>query len=170
VTTIRQVEDDDVDAVLAYIARCVKRSHYAEILTDTSTHDEALMFQALTRGVALAAWKKGTDVVGVIVVPIHAYMGSSIAEEVAWFADDPRDLLRLFALAEREAVQKGANVLKMSAPAGTDLGQFYARHGYRTLETAFVKVVAHGMGERRNRTRRARSSGGFGLRQEEERD
>lgn len=168
-TTIRQVTEDDFDAVLAYIQRWVSTSVYARVLPDPSTHDEFLLWSAWTNGVALAAFDEQGAVVGTLVAWMHDYMGSVIAEEVAWFAEDRRDLLRLFALAEREAVQKGADVLKMSAPASTDLGAFYARHGYSPLETVFVKVVEHGLGERRHRSGRARSGGAVGLREEKER-
>ncbi len=168
-TTIRQVVEDDVDNVLAYISRWVAQSVYAAILPDPSQHDGPLLFAALARGVALVAVDSAGVVVGVVVAPIHDYMGSTICEEVAMFADDPRDLLRLFALLEREAMQKRANVLKVSAPASTDLGAFYARRGYGPLESVFVKVLDHGMGERRNRSGGARRSRPRRLREEEER-
>lgn len=168
-TRIRAVEDADVPAVLSYISAQVRRSVYRAVLPDPSTHDEELMIAARRHGVALLADDPDGVVVGTIIMPIYDYMGSAIAEEVAWFADDARDLLRLFALAEREAMQKGATVLKMSAPASTDLGAFYARRGYQPLESVFVKVLQHGMGGNRDGGSRPRRRRPHGLREEEER-
>lgn len=168
-TTIRQVVEDDVDAVLAYISRWVASSVYAKVLPDPSQHDGPLLFAALERGVALVAVDDAGAVVGVLVAPIHDYMGSVICEEVAWFADEPRDLLRMFAQLEREAMQKRANVLKVSAPASSDLGAFYARRGYEPLESVHVKVLGHGMGSGRTRGGRPRGRRAGSLREEEER-
>lgn len=168
-TRIRAVEDADVSAVLSYISAHVRRSVYRAVLPDPSTHDEELMIAARRRGVALVVDDPDGIVMGTLIMPIYDYMGSAIAEEVAWFADDARDLLRLFAAGEREAVQKGATVLKMSAPASTDLGAFYARRGYEPLESVFVKVLGHGMGCNRDHGGRTARRRPRRLREEEER-
>lgn len=94
---------------------------------------EAIISQALVVGmIALAA------------LP-HPVTGEAFVDELAWWVEPawrgssigPR-LLRA---AEEWTVQKGLHMLKMVAPAGTDVGAFYRRSGYMEVETAWVKVL-----------------------------
>lgn len=153
-TTIRDVEDEDVEPVLVYIAREVARSGYQHVLPDPLQDAGTLMKAARDQGVALGAFDEAGRVVGCLIMPMHAYMGAMLAEEVAWFAETQRDLLRLFDQGEVQAVQKGASVVRMSAPAWTQLGAFYGRRGYQPLETSYVKVLSDGSSDGRRRVDR----------------
>lgn len=75
----------------------------------------------------------------------HPFTGQVYVEELAWWMEPtarkgtagPRMLWLLIEWAR----QSGAVVLKMVAPAGSDVGDFYLRHGFTHLESAFLKIL-----------------------------
>src|SRR5688572_24041979 len=75
----------------------------------------------------------------------HPLSGQIFAEEVGWWVEPTARHTRLgyklLGRFEEWARQKGAVVLKMVAPAESQIGDFYTRHGYTPLETAFVKRI-----------------------------
>lgn len=81
---------------------------------------------------------------GVLVLP-HPVTGEDYVDEVAWWVEPEhrRGTVgpRLLTHMERWAVLQGLHMVKMVAPAGTDVGAFYERDGYLALETAYVKVI-----------------------------
>lgn len=78
-----------------------------------------------------------------IVVLPHPITGRLYADELAWWVEPRFRRGRIgptmLKHAEAWARQKGATVLKMVAPAGTDVGRFYEATGYRAVETAYQK-------------------------------
>jgi GNAT superfamily N-acetyltransferase len=78
----------------------------------------------------------------VIVLP-HFITGALCAEEVCWWVE-PRYRRRglgpqLLGVATDWAGQEGATMLKMVAPAGSDVGRFYETVGFTAVETAYQK-------------------------------
>lgn len=73
----------------------------------------------------------------------HPITGRLYADELCWWVE-PRYRRgrigpKLLRHAETWARQQGASMLKMVAPAGTDVGRFYEAVGYRAVETAYQK-------------------------------
>jgi GNAT superfamily N-acetyltransferase len=81
---------------------------------------------------------------GLIVAP-NILTGQHYADEIAWWVDPEhrksRAAHRLLCAAENWARQKGLSVLKMVAPAGSEIGTFYERRGYVLVESAYQKVL-----------------------------
>jgi GNAT superfamily N-acetyltransferase len=78
----------------------------------------------------------------IVVVP-HLLSGQLYADEIAWFVR-PRyrsGLVgpRLLRAAEHWAMQNRANLIRMVAPQGTDVGRFYEKAGYAAVETSYSK-------------------------------
>jgi GNAT superfamily N-acetyltransferase len=73
----------------------------------------------------------------------HPITGEPYADELCWWVEPAYRRgnlgLKLLRCAERWATTKGATMLKMVAPEGTDIGRFYERVGYRAVETAYQK-------------------------------
>jgi GNAT superfamily N-acetyltransferase len=71
--------------------------------------------------------------------------GEPIAEELTWFVDPSHRGLRagpkLLTAAIDWAMARGLKMLKMGAPAGSELGRFYEKHGFQAVETAYFKVL-----------------------------
>ena len=65
------------------------------------------------------------------------------ADEIAWWVEpehrDSRAAYRMLRSFEEWARQNGANVVKMVAPEGSDVGNFYRRLGYTAVECVFAK-------------------------------
>lgn len=75
----------------------------------------------------------------------HPLTGQIYADEIAWWVDPEHrggtlgpKMLRA---AEDWATTNGANMVKMVAPAGSTVGSFYERIGYRPVESAFIKRI-----------------------------
>lgn len=81
---------------------------------------------------------------GLITAP-NILTGLRYADEIAWWVEPEhrktRSAHRLLCAAEDWARQKGLSVLKMVAPAGSDIGTFYERRGYTLVESAYQKTL-----------------------------
>ena len=70
--------------------------------------------------------------------------GGNIAEELAWWVEPEhrgRAGLLLLTAAIDWARAKNLKMLKMGAPAGTQVGTLYERKGFLAVETAYLKVL-----------------------------
>lgn len=80
-----------------------------------------------------------------IVALPHPLAGGKVAEELAWWVEPEwrQGLLgpKMLREAEAWATRNGAVMVKMVAPAGTDVGEFYERIGYQAVETAYIKSI-----------------------------
>ena len=152
---IRNATPRDRDAVVAAMVRYVRATPYGRVLIEPEAHAPQLFDASLETGLCLVDYA-GDVLVGCIVLLVNPLMGQVVAEEIGWWHESPRGLLELARVAERQAVQKGVTVLKMSAPAWTDLGQFYRRQGFEELETVWTKVLTNGLDERGHRGSRPR--------------
>ena len=78
----------------------------------------------------------------VAVLVANPFSGPPWAEEVAYWLE-PRArrgtaAYKLLGAAEDWARRKGATVLKMVAPAGSQIGRLYEHRGYEPLETTYI--------------------------------
>lgn len=130
--------------------RFLMETDYGPLLQATATGIEALVDEALTNGVVFVAdVLDGTRIVGMIgmrIAPAAPELSRLVlAEEIAWWVEPEHRNgpvgPKLLWAAEAWAVQKGANLCKMVAPAESKVGTFYVRVGYQAVETAYVKVL-----------------------------
>ena len=88
--------------------------------------------------------------VGMLVLTLvpNPFGGPPWAEEFAYWLDPParRGTLayKLLGAAENWARRKGAAVLKMVAPWGSQIGKLYERRGYEPLETIYILRLDYG--------------------------
>lgn len=82
--------------------------------------------------------------IGLAALP-HPLSGELYADEQVWWVEpEHRHGLigpRLMQAAEAWARQQGCRSVKMVAPHGSSVGEYYSRMGYRPVETAFVKFL-----------------------------
>ena len=107
--------------------------------------DKAAIFVAVDEQAA-GLWNRG-EVIGcfpIAAVP-NLLTGEIIAEELTWFVDPSRRGMRagprLLTAATDWAMARGLKMLKMGAPAGSDVGRFYEHQGFQAVETAYYKVL-----------------------------
>jgi GNAT superfamily N-acetyltransferase len=90
---------------------------------------------------------RGGDVFGSLAIAVvpHLMTGQIFAEELAWWVSPSRRGMlagpRLLEAAVRWARDRGCKHLKMGAPAGSSVGEFYLRNGFYAVETAYLKVL-----------------------------
>lgn len=142
----------DRDRVVALALHFHRETPYGSLLTVDPDRIGAQFDLALDRGVVLVAESDcicgRAELVGFLALVAHQHMlsGEIYAEELGWFVEPayrtgtvgPRLLRR----AEEWARLHACRFLKMAAPTGTDVGDFYARQGYQSVETAYLKRVA----------------------------
>lgn len=144
--TIRHATPDDVPRLVDMSRHFLASTAYGRLLIPTTEQLEAFVVLILTHGGALVAEVDGQveGMIGVVALA-HPITQELVAEEVAWWVEpDYRKGTigpRLLQAAEDWASVKGVTVLKMVAPAKSDVGKYYERHGYTAFETAFVKVL-----------------------------
>lgn len=73
----------------------------------------------------------------------HPISGKPYAEEIAWWVEPEHQGMgsgrMLLERAEAWARENGCSMVKMVAPAGSDVGHFYEKQGYVVVETAYQK-------------------------------
>jgi GNAT superfamily N-acetyltransferase len=100
------------------------------------------------RGAILVAetdWGGIFGMLAIVAVP-HPMTGAVYADEIAWWVEpgnrgDLRGGPRLLKAAEEWSLARGLKMIKMIAPAGTDVGAFYERLGYVPIETVWGKIL-----------------------------
>lgn len=145
---IRVATVDDVPRVCVMFERFMTESAYAEVATPSRRALLLLIDLCLEVGRIFVAEVEG-EVVGMLPVMLfpHPMTGGLMGEELAWWmAPEFRSGLlgpRLLVAAEAYVAAEGATLFKVVAPRGADrLAAFYARRGYREVETAWCKVLA----------------------------
>lgn len=146
---IRLAGETDRPWLVAMGLRFVQSTSYAALMPITPAAVHILIDNLLEQGVIFVAVLEDRPI-GMLagrLMPSGPEMPLSVAEEVAWWVEpehrDGRAGYQLLCHFEGWAVQSGADVCKMVAPAGTTVGGFYERRGYRAVETVFAKVL-HG--------------------------
>jgi len=143
--TIREATLLDTEVLIAMTHRFLASSSYGFWLG--KAEDERLVRLVLTvfeLGTILVA-DDGGDVVGMIALAAveHPVTGRRFAEELAWWVEPEQRRgttgPRLLRAAEEWCRKMELSVVKMVAPAGSDVGRFYRRMGYTEVETAWQK-------------------------------
>jgi GNAT superfamily N-acetyltransferase len=128
---------------------------YVKLLDITQAHAERLTDWLLGQDddtvLLLVAEDRGGDLVGMlalVAVP-HLLTGERYADELLWWTEPShRGFGRLGpALLDRAIEWAKAHelvLLKMIAPAGTEIGRWYLKHGFTEVETAYVVKLDHG--------------------------
>lgn len=138
----------DEDRVLVLVQHFLDATPYGRILgLEVGERPEGgrdLYRHALEHGIVWLAERRA-EIVGFIAIAaiIHPLTRFPEGCELAWWMEPAHRRGRLGYLllgcAEDWARQKGLPVLKMVAPAGSDVGDFYTRMGYEPVETVFQK-------------------------------
>lgn len=145
--TIRPATHADTDRLVELGARFLAGTAYGQLVAFVPTQLRALIAHVLRLGVVFVAEVDGRlEGLLAIVALEHPMSGERYAEELAWWVEPafrgssigPR-LLRA---GESWTRENGLAMLKMVAPADTDVGAFYARRGYVAIETSWVKRLA----------------------------
>lgn len=93
---------------------------------------------------AAPAEPKLVGMLAIVAVP-HPLTGKIYGEEVCWWVEPEHRHgtlgPKMLREAEDWATRNGANMVKMVAPEGSTVGEFYKHIGYRPVETAFIKSV-----------------------------
>ena len=149
---LRAATDADRDQVVDLALRFHAATPYTQLLTVDRERVEAIFVVCLEHGIVLVAEAEHTAEGGELVAFIalaaieHSLSGDRYAEELGWWVEPHYRAgtigPRLLAMAEAWARADGCVFLKMVAPIGTTVGQFYDRHGYQPIETAWMKRVA----------------------------
>lgn len=155
-TTIRQATTLDKARLIELATRFLVESRYGALFTDSSPAQiGTLIDNVLTLGTILVAEvveDRSNDVreyaivgmLAIVALP-HPLAGGTVAEEIAWWVEPeyrggtlgPKMLRE----AEDWATRNGAVMVKMVAPAGSTVGNFYERIGYEAVETAYIKPI-----------------------------
>lgn len=151
---IREATVDDTPRLIEMAARFLLSSHYGELFSVETTPAllATLIVNVLSMGVILVAEvdefptekKTLVGMLAMVALP-HVFTGKKLAEEVAWWVEPEHrggtlgpKMLRQ---GEEWATRNGANMVKMVAPAGSTVGEFYEHIGYRPVETAYIKSI-----------------------------
>lgn len=154
---IREATLDDAPRLVEMATRFLLETRYGAMFDNRATPvtigglvEQVLRFGAIFVAEVTVPYADGsseTKLIGmlaIVVVP-HPLTGLAYADEIAWWVEPEHrggsigpHILRS---AETWARQKGANMVKLVAPAGSRVGTFYERVGYQAVETAFIKTI-----------------------------
>lgn len=148
--TLRRATADDTPSLIRLAGHFIEGTIYGEIFAVNPQALEVLIALILTRGVVFVVDAGASGIIamlGAIAVP-HPVTGDLFAEEQAWWVEPEYRgtsvgpaLMDAF---EQWAYEQGARFAKVAAPAGSSVGTYYARRGYRPIEIAYGKVL-HGV-------------------------
>jgi GNAT superfamily N-acetyltransferase len=147
---IRTATKADQVRVLELVQHFLDTTSYGRILGlevgDRPEGAAQLFDHALEHGVVYLG-ERSALIVGFIAIAamIHPLTGIPEGCELAWWMEPEhrrgRLGYKLLGVAEDWTRQKGLRVLKMVAPAGSDVGTFLEHMGYSPVETVFQKVL-----------------------------
>lgn len=145
---VREATLEDVDDLLAMARLFAQDSAYGRFFPRCEAQVGKYLMFTLEKGAVLVYEIEGIGLIGMIGVALldnvdDDVLGERIAQETAWWVLPAyRGAMvgpRLLEAAEDCATRKGASVLKLSSPAGSDVGAFLERRGFLALETVYVK-------------------------------
>lgn len=140
---IRKATEADVPIIVRMVGHFIT-AKYADLLTFKPRRLEELTLRVLEIGCILVAEEDGAVVGFVAGCALEdSVSGIPMLDEMGWWVEPgyrhksvgPR-LLQQF---ENWAKQKNLRLVKMVAPAGSNVGAFYKRLGYTEVETAWIK-------------------------------
>ena len=142
---IREATLEDAAPIVCMAIRFLEETPYGHLFAPNEQKLTELLLQVLTHGVIFVAERADHTLAGflALVTLEHPISGERYADELAWWVN-PESRSgsigpRLLAAAEEFARTAGIGMLKMVAPAGTDVGRFYERLGYAAVETSYHK-------------------------------
>lgn len=141
--SIRRATSIDIPAIYALALEFHKSGAWSGWIGEPNYHavDKACTL-ALQAGIVYLVELDEIPIgaIAIAVIP-HPYTEAPFATELMWFVGEERRALRagplLLQAAEEWARQNGHTCLTMSAPAGSRVGTFLERRGYRAVETAY---------------------------------
>lgn len=151
---IREATLSDMPRLVEMARRFIASSIYREWLEGASSEQVADYVRVVLehgtifvaeRSEQVAADRVEKRVVGMLALTVqpHLLTRQLFAEEHAWWVDpEARHTSagpRLMHYMECWCVQKGIDMVKMVAPAGSSVGDFYEKCGYRPVEGAWIK-------------------------------
>lgn len=164
-TRIREATADDVPRIVEMSLRFIASSRYRELVEANADALARLVPAVMGCGVILLAevetiHRELTDfnaiefevareqvIVGMLAIAAlpHPFTGEPYGDELAWWVEPEyrRGTVgpRLLAHGEAWAREQGLTLLKMVAPAGSDVGAWYVRRGYVNVETVYQKTL-----------------------------
>lgn len=146
--TIRAATLDDVPRLHVLTAHFLASTPYGALLRAPS---EVRLFELvetiLELGVILVA-EIDEQIEGMIALAAlkHPISGDLYGDELVWWVEPAHRGATigplLLDMAEAWARSKGCVLLKMVAPSGSPIGDFYQRMGYQAVETAYQRTLA----------------------------
>jgi GNAT superfamily N-acetyltransferase len=142
--TIRKATPADLPRIVEMVGHFITQTSYRVLFKFKPDAIAELAAKVLQIGIVLVADVDGVVVGMIAAFPIEEPIGRQrLVDELAWWVepDYRRGSIgpRLLGALEKWARQKGLTLCKMIAPVESDVGRFYARLGYRPVETAYVK-------------------------------
>lgn len=144
----RRATPADKTRLVEMATRFILSTRYQEYINIEPDRIAAAVDMMLEHGVIIVA-ELEHRVVGMIAVvgPFpHLLDGRLYAEEAGWWVEPEHRGgtvgPRLMHHMEGWCVQNRVYMVKMLAPADSDVGRFYDKCGYRAVETAWVKVFS----------------------------
>lgn len=144
---IREATLTDGPRLLEMSQRFLTETIYAQLAPADPIAVVNLICVVLEKGVVFVEELPDGTLIGMIaIVPLpHLLTGKQYGDEIVWWVEPEhrksRAAYRLLCAAEVWARQKGLSVLKLVAPAGSDIGRFYEHRGYVLVESAYQKVL-----------------------------
>lgn len=142
---IREATFADMSRLIVMASEFVRTTQYGRLFNPDLL--PGLVLELLENHVVfvaeLAEDKRVAGMLALAIVP-HILTGRRYAEEIAWWVDPgyrngsigPRLMHHM----ECYVRQNRLHMVKMLAPAGSSVGDFYKKCGYQELESAWIKV------------------------------
>lgn len=144
---IRQATAADTAKLFEMSVRFMATTVYARLAPPSPESILVLIAAVLEKGVVFVDELEDGTIIGMIGLAAlsHLLTGRLYADEIVWWVEPEhrktRAAYRLLCAAEEWATRNELSVLKMVAPAGSNIGTFYERTGYELVESAYQKTI-----------------------------
>lgn len=137
---IRQATEADLPALLEMGRKFHAASPWRVIPFSDERFAQSVRAQLAGAGTYLVN-EALTGMIGMVSGPVYFAENVTVAQETAWWCEDPRDALKLLQAAEEWARGVGASHVCMVRLEGVTerLGPFYERRGYAPTEHYYLK-------------------------------
>jgi GNAT superfamily N-acetyltransferase len=146
---IRKATPADASRLVEMAGHFVEQTRYSTLFRFKPAAVAQLVALVLEHGVIFVAEQDGAIVGMLAALPMEEPIAKTpMLDEMAWWVEPAfrRGSVgpKLLRAAESWAVQKGLRLVKMVAPVGTNVGDYYKRMGYTEVETSWVKKLVSG--------------------------
>lgn len=137
---IRSATADDLPALVAMGRKFHASSTWSAIPFSDERFSAAVVAQIAGDGTYLVN-DTLTGMIGMVCGPVYFAEDVTVAQETAWWCEDPKTALKLLAAAEEWARGAGAQYVCMVRLEGVTprLAAYYERRGYRPTEHVYLK-------------------------------